>query len=258
MRFFVLAVVLSTLLGQSGGEPSFQSVSIKPNTNSVRRAVLVRVEPGGRLHTSDSPLVLLIKNAYGVQDYQVIGGPSWINTDGYDIEAKPEEAADQKQVWLMLRIVLAERFKLAFHRETRELAGYSLSAAKGGLKLPEAKEDGSGVVAVRPGPRLEGGRVRMSELARALSRLLGRPVVDGTGFAGEFDVHVEFTPDESTIGMVGAGGPRDPGGFAPPPADPNRPPILVALQEQLGLKLTTVKTPVEVLVIDRVERPDAN
>jgi uncharacterized protein (TIGR03435 family) len=201
--------------------------------------------------------MLLIKNAYGVQDYQVIGGPSWINTDGYDIEAKPEASADQKQVWLMLRSALAERFKLVFHRETRELPSYSLSPAKNGLKLPEPTE-GEGFVAVRPGPRLEGGKARMGALVTALSRLLGRPVVDSTGFAGEFDVHVEFTPDESTIGLLGSGGPRDPGGFAVRPTDPDRPSILVALQEQLGLKLTTVKTPVEVLVIDHVERPDAN
>ena len=82
----------------------------------------------------------------------------------------------------------------------------------------------AGFVAVRPGPRLDGGRVRMSELARALSRLLGRPVVDSTGFAGEFDVHVEFTPDESTVGTIGLGGPRDPGGLRlQPPILTSRP-----------------------------------
>jgi uncharacterized protein (TIGR03435 family) len=269
MRFPALVLVLP-LLGQSSGDPAFPSVSIKPNTNTVRRRILVRVEPGGRLITVDSPLVLLIKNAYGVEDFQVIGGPSWINTDGYDVEAKPEMQADQKQVWLMLRSLLAQRFKLQVHRETRELPGYALTVAKNGLKLPQP-EDGvcatggskgllpeCGAVVVRPGPRLEGGKVRMSELTRALSRLLVRPVVDGTGFAGEFDVHVDFTPDESTIGLIGAGGPRDPGGFAARPTDPNRPPILLALQDQLGLKLNAAKAAVEVLVIDHVERPDAN
>jgi uncharacterized protein (TIGR03435 family) len=98
----------------------------------------------------------------------------------------------------------------------------------------------------------------MAALVKTLSMVFGRPVVDQTGFDGEFDVGVDFTPDESTVGLVGSGGPRDPGGFSAPAPDPNRPPLLIALQEQLGLKLVAARTPVEVLVIDHVERPTAN
>ena len=97
----------------------------------------------------------------------------------------------------------------------------------------------------------------MSELVRILAMVLGSPVLDKTEFTGEFEVHLEFTPDESTAGLPGSGGPRDPGG--PRLAtDPSRPSISAALQEQLGLKLASAKGPVEVLVIDHVERPTAN
>jgi len=98
----------------------------------------------------------------------------------------------------------------------------------------------------------------MATLVKRLSMIVGRPVVDQTGFDGEFDLAVDFTPDETTIGLVGSGGPRDPGGFAPPSPDPNRPPLLIALQEQLGLKLVSARNPVEILIIDHVERPGAN
>ena len=104
---------------------------------------------------------------------------------------------------------------------------------------------------------MEGGKIPMPELTRILAMVMGRPVVDHTGLTGEFEVHLEFTPDESTMGLPGAGGPGDPGG--PPLAtDPGRPNIFAALQEQLGLKLSPAKGPVDVLVIDHVERPTAN
>jgi uncharacterized protein (TIGR03435 family) len=109
--------------------------------------------------------------------------------------------------------------------------------------------------------QMQGGKVLMPELVRVLALVLGREVSDRTVFTGEFDVHLEFTPDESTRGLMGPGGPGDPGsdpGGPPLATDPGRPNIFAALQEQLGLKLTSAKGPVEVLVIDHVERPNAN
>jgi uncharacterized protein (TIGR03435 family) len=105
---------------------------------------------------------------------------------------------------------------------------------------------------------LEGKEVSMAELVRILAMVLGWPVLNRTGFAGQLDVRVDFSPDESILGLVGAGGPRDPGGFTPPVADPDKPNIFAALQQQLGLRLGASKGPVEVLVIEHVERSAAN
>jgi uncharacterized protein (TIGR03435 family) len=126
MRLAALLVLSQCLPGQ----PAFQVASIKPNTAPVRRAMLLRIEPGGRLTTSDTPLALLIRDAYRVEDFQIVGGPAWVNSDGYDIEARPEEKADQPQVWHMLQSLLTERFKLAVRRETRTMPGYAITAAR--------------------------------------------------------------------------------------------------------------------------------
>src|SRR5207248_2104667 len=115
------------------------------------RGMIIRPQPGGRLTTENAPLVLLIQNAYSVQAFQIAGGPEWVNTAGYDIEAKPEGNTDRKQMWLMVQTLLADRFKLAMHRETRELPVYTLTAGKGGLKLPPPKE-GSCIAPVTGAP----------------------------------------------------------------------------------------------------------
>jgi uncharacterized protein (TIGR03435 family) len=268
------------VFGQQGARPEFQVASIKPNTAVGARSMGVRALPGGRLTALNAPLMMLIQNAYEVQASQVVGGPAWINSEGYDIEAKPEDATDRKRMWLMLQTLLADRFKLALHRETRELPVYALTVTRSGLKQPPPKavscvtidpnappQPGAalgfpcGRIGVRGSPsgllQMEGGKIPMAEMTRTLAMIMGRQVLDHTDFTGELEVHLEFSPDEATMGLPGAGGPGDPGG--PPLAtDPNRPNIFAALQEQLGLKLSPAKGPVEVLVIDHVERPTAN
>jgi uncharacterized protein (TIGR03435 family) len=266
------------LYAQSDAHPAFQVASIKLNPARGQRAMYVSPQPGGRMTAVSAPLLLLIQNAYAVHSFQVVGGPSWINSEGYDIEAKPEGETTRKQMWLMLQTLLADRFKLVLHRETRELPLYTLTQLKGGLKQAPAKEGGclsidqdappprpgSGppcgkvqISMTQAGIRMQGGKVTMAEFIRILAIALGRPVLDKTDFAGEFDVDLDFTPDESTAGLPGARGPRDPGGPSIP-TDPSRPTILAALQEQLGLKLSSGKGPVEVLAIDHVERPTEN
>jgi hypothetical protein len=121
-RWTILLVVAAfTTFGQQAARPEFQVASIKPNTAVGARGMGVRALPGGRLTTTNAPLMMLIQNAYSVQASQVVGGPSWINSDGYDIEAKPESNTDREHMWLMLQSLLADRFKLTLHRETREL-----------------------------------------------------------------------------------------------------------------------------------------
>ena len=136
----LVAAAAHGLLAQSAGAPRFAVATVKrnPSTEVLTMAVPMGVgyRPGGRLVAGNVPVAMLIQRAYSVQGFQVVGGPSWINTDGYDIEAKPEGSTDQKQMWLMLQTLLADRFKLAMHRETRDLPVWDLQTVKGGAKLP--------------------------------------------------------------------------------------------------------------------------
>ena len=280
------------LFGQSDEHPAFAVASIKPNPNNwsepTHHPMGVGYRPGGRLSATNASLKLLIQFAYAdhalphwlpLPASQVVGGPAWVDSPGYDIEAKPEGNTDAKHAWLMLQTLLADRFKLALHRETRELPVYDLTAVKSGPKLPAAKE--AGCVSFPPGtpPRpvpgkvdcgyvsgpfseytpgllnIRGRKVHIADLIRELALVMDRPVLDKTGFTGEFDLNLSFRADEA---LLGSGfWPGDPGGTRPP-TDPNLPNVFAALEEQLGLKLVAAKGPVEVLVIDHAERPTAN
>jgi uncharacterized protein (TIGR03435 family) len=229
----------------------------------------------------NASLMLLIQFAYAARDNpmnghwlpllasQVVGGPAWINSEGYDIDAKPAANTDPKQIWLMWQTLLADRFKLRLQRETRDLPIYDLTVAKGGPRLPAAKP--AGCVSFPPGtpPRhvpgkvdcgyvsgpgsqpgccvIRGRKVHVADLVRELASILDRPVLDKTGYTGEFDLDLSFTPDEALKGFP-----------IKPPTYPSLPNIFAALEEQLGLKLTSAKGPVEVLVIDHAERPATN
>ena len=258
--------------------PTFEVASTK---SSREQTSLMAVRPlPGRL-IADASLRLLIRNAYAVQPYQIVGGPDWTNSDRYAIEAKADGNASRGEMFLMLQALLEDRFQLKTHRETRELPAYALVSARGGLKLPPPKEGGCvspaldappdwsegrmmppgqgqlalvkcGSVSVGlgiPSARMHGGKIPMAEFIRALSAIVGRTVIDKTGFTGLFDVRLDFLPDETTVAMP------------PPPPDVAAslaslsPSILTALQEQLGLRLVSTKGPVEVLVIDSVARP---
>jgi uncharacterized protein (TIGR03435 family) len=205
-----------------------------------------------------------------------VGGPAWIDSEGYNIEAKPEANTDQKRAWLMLQTLLADRFRLTLHRETRELPVYDLTARNSGIKLPAPKE--ANCVSFQPGMtprsipgsvdcgyaplllsptglRMNGRKLHMADLIRELALTLGRPVMDKTGFTGEFDLNLNYTDDALTKSPVSAA-PDDPAGNRVP-AEPNLSIVFAAMQ-QLGLKLEPAKGPVEVLVVDHAERPTAN
>jgi uncharacterized protein (TIGR03435 family) len=206
----------------------------------------------------------------------VIGGPAWIDSDGYDIEAKPESNTDQKHAWPMLQTLLADRFRLTLHRETRELPVYNLTAKKSGLKLPPAKD--TACLSFPPGTtpqpmpgtsdcgyaplflsstelRIEGRKLHIVDLVRDLARALGQPVLDKTGFTGEFDIDLNYT-DEDVMKSPSSAAPDDAGGNRLT-ASPNLS-IIFAAMDQLGLKLQPTKGPVEVLVVDHAERPTPN
>jgi bla regulator protein BlaR1 len=222
--------------------PSFEVASLKPSGPNDR--LMYRLEPGGRYLATGLTLKLLIANAYGVPELRISGGPGWRDSDKFNLEAKvgiqlPPWPDSQKQLSLMLQSLLEERFKLALHRETREEPVYELVAAKAGVKLKTAKADES------PGFQMDNGRIHsmavpLDFLATNLAYLLGRTVIDKTGLAGKYSFTVTYMPDDAA------------------PADTDGPSLFTALQDQLGLKLESSKGPVELLVIDRVEKPDAN
>jgi uncharacterized protein (TIGR03435 family) len=270
----LIAVAACGVFGQSADLPRFAVASVKPDPPSALRHTLLP-PVGGRLSTRLAPLRLLIEGAYGVQSFQIYGGPDWMNSAGYAIEAKAEGDPTQSQIWLMLQSVLLDRFRLKVHRETKVLPLYALTAAKSGLKLPKPTEGGCietapvkgqrppdpcgyATVAFEPakGLEVEGRQLSMADLIKQLSAILQRPIVDQTGFLGKFDVNLRFAYDQEVT--VGIGNPwlqSNPG----QPGDPEgSPSIMTALQQQLGVKLESTKGPVEILVIDRAERPTEN
>ncbi len=235
---------------------SFEVASIKPNVSGAGNRT-VRPSPG-RFSIFNLTLKDLVMFAY----FQVFGGPGWITADQYDIEAKAEGNPDQNQMRLMLQALLQDRFKLALRHDTKELPIYELTVAKGGFKLQPQKpgdcikydpdnppgpghknSDFSGNLSNGSGS-FDGTSASMADLATMFSYTVGRKVVDKTGIAGQFRVHLTFAPDEVA---GGAAAPADAG-----------PSFFTALQEQIGLKLESAKGPVEVLVIDSVEKPSEN
>jgi uncharacterized protein (TIGR03435 family) len=213
--------------------------------------------------------------AYWVQDFQVLGGPAWTNSERYNVEAKsegnPAFNRDVRSLQLRrLQTLLRDRFKQALHRETKELPIYQLTVAKGGPKLqpPTCIQREPGDLKIEPGKTMmdycgfggfsgrggyQASNASMAELAEALAVPLGRIVIDQTGITGRFRIQLTFTPDATVPFPDAPGGPTD----AAATADLG-PSIFTAIQEQLELKLESSKGPVEVLVIDHVERPSEN
>ena len=224
---------------------------------------------------SNVALQLVLRESLGIEDSRILGGPDWVKTGRFDIEAKVDAADAPKLDNLpfderrkMLLPVLADRFGLKFHHETRELPTYALVVAKGGLKMKEAKPgdtypngvkgpDGqsrAGMMMMGRG-NLTGQAVPITNLVTMLSnQRLGRPLYDKTGLAGNYDFDLHWTPDDAPP-MAGGAQAGSPGSDAA--TDPG-PSLFTALQEQLGLRLDPQKGPVDVVVIDHIEQPSAN
>jgi bla regulator protein blaR1 len=260
--------------------PVYDVASIKPN-KSADNIFRLMYSPDG-LSGSGVTLHMLIRNAYQVEDNQILGAPAWLNSERYDVEAKMESSVAEEMRKLsddqrrterqqMLQGLLADRFKLTIRRETKELPVYALTIGKNGPKLREAKPgdtypngikgpDGVGRAGfMRMGRgELTAQGLSVSSVVRLLSQQLGRTVIDKTGLTGNYDFTLKWTPDESQGGMLrGPEGSRPQTESAPEP-DSAGPSIFTAIQEQLGLKLESQKGPVEVLIIDHVEKPSEN
>jgi uncharacterized protein (TIGR03435 family) len=252
MRKLLLdAMAMMVLAGsmQAQAAPEFEVASVKPVAGEVpNHPVGLRIHHG-TLNVDDGRLRQIIGLAYGIQRVNVQGGPNWLDTEKYNIVAKAGSVdASPEQIKAMLQTLLAERFKLVLHRETKELPVYTLLVGKNGSKLQEAKEEEKGSSSVTPTPRglqMIYQKVAMPLLINTLANMLGSPVLDRTGLTGRYDFTLEWSPDSFQ---------RPGNGVAAEPW----PDIFAALQEQLGLRLEKKKGPVEVLIVDHAEKASEN
>jgi uncharacterized protein (TIGR03435 family) len=248
--------------------PTFEVATVKPSAPGGMM-VMTKATPDG-MQIRNAPLIMIIRQATDMlnsNDDQILGAPSWIKTERYDIDAKVEEADVPKVAGLsrverneMMRPVLVDRFHFAAHLETRELPVYELVVAKGGSRLKKAtpgdaylnglKDDqgrsAPGMMRVGFGT-LDCQAIPIANLLETLTQLTGRTVVDRTGLTGKYDVQLRWTPEGSR-----------PAPQADGTAEESDVDFFTAVQEQLGLTFRSAKGPVDVLVVDHIEKPSEN
>lgn len=246
LRIFLFTALL--LLGapvavpggaQSG--PAFDVVSLRRNIRGGDASIDLN---RGKLTMNNASLRTLIRSGYDIQNFQFAGGPSWLDSETYDVLATVDDRAEMSrdEYRAMIRAFLADRFQLKVHWETRQGDVYALVVAKNGPKLKVAadpsKEPGLDTNIAGHLGRMVGTNAPVFYLSTVLGNKLSRPVVDKTGLQGKYDWTLVWDPD--------------------PGPDSTEPSIFTAVQEQLGLKLDAQKGPVQTLVIDSVERPSEN
>jgi uncharacterized protein (TIGR03435 family) len=250
---------------------AFDVVSIKQYGRNDRM-IRIGTTPDG-VSVRGMPMHMIVREAFGVTNDQLLGEPDWVGSNRYDFDAKvsPDDAPRLKQLsqterFAMLLPVLEDRCQLKFHHETRELNVYTLVTARSGPKLQPSRPAGD---TAGPGPAgqpklpanadptgmlFTGHAVTMASIARMISRAVGSPVIDKTGLTGKYDYTLSFAPDESLRASLPSAGI----GNGAPPQESDGPSIFTALQEQLGLKLEAHKEPMDVIVIDHIEQPAEN
>jgi uncharacterized protein (TIGR03435 family) len=244
--FIILALLGGSAFGQ---QPEIEVVSVKPS-DPARTAMWNHFSPG-LYNYAGYTLQSLIQDTYHVRDYQVLNAAGWLRSERWDIDLKTTAPANFQQRDKLFETILADRFQLRFHRETRMMPVYSLVVARGGPKLKAPQDDKP--QGTRYGDMIVGTKYDIRQLASDLSGNLNIPVVDKTGLTGIYDIDLKWTPDPARKDFGDVHAPTD-----PPPLDPNRPEVFTAIKEQLGLELKAEKGPVEVIVIDQAERPSAN
>ncbi|HEY2383982.1 MAG TPA: TIGR03435 family protein [Terriglobia bacterium] len=301
MKRAALTLILGIAIAAQAQNPSFEVASIKPNNSRAGGPEEImlgchgtdshsqeNIVPMGRCVVRHEPLRLVIALAYDVPpafmipyDGKILSGPDWINSDVYNFDAKAEGPATEAQLKLMLQTLLAERFNLKLHRETKELPVYALVTTRNPLKFQPAPKDrecegqsrsdhryelGSRNIAgqchgfVPENGQMSGRSVDMSDVAEMLSRWAGRVVIDRTEIKGLFDVQLPRMASANVPLGGGGAGARE---GAPGPAVEGRfsrdsIPTVFAAVEQFGLKLESSKGPVEVLVVDNIQKPTEN
>jgi uncharacterized protein (TIGR03435 family) len=292
-RLLVSAAVCllpAVLLAQTESQPSFDIVSIKPNRTN-QGIPLVVFQPGGRMIAGNVNIRQVILVAYGIDNLQLVNAPDWTTSERFAIEARTSDATPTSTIRLMLRSMLADRFSLVTHSERRDLPIVALTMARTDKRPgPKLRPSGPECAPIRPpegipmppppppppasaanaapiriiletdeplrrrcGSMVAPGwmsarNITMQEFTRPLSQVLRRPVIDETGLEGEFDYDVIFSPEGLGGALVGA----------PPASVSDAPSLETALRDDLGLRLESRRGPVDVLVVDRIERPTEN
>jgi uncharacterized protein (TIGR03435 family) len=255
--FFAIAILCVRARAQAATAPQvFDVASIHiNNTETDDRHHIVNDPVDSHFHTVNLALRDLIQFAYGLPDSQILGGPAWIDSIMFDIDAKSDPVVDaqlralpteqaRRQKQLMVQALMADRFQLKIHQETRQLPVYALVVTTDGPRFKLSKISGTTIDTGRTRLHIAGSDDTISVLARELAQVLGRVVLNQTGLSGRYDLSLRWTPDDAA---------------ALASSSPDAPPgIFIAIQEQLGLKLESTKAPVPVLVIDSVEKPSPN
>jgi uncharacterized protein (TIGR03435 family) len=232
--------------------PAFEVVTIKLSRPDDQRLPTIQIQ-NRRLLTWNKSVMNLITFAYSIEPSEVVNGPDWLDTK-YDIVAQPNgEGQPSQQQWqIMLQKLLADRFKLSFHRVPKEVSIYALTVTKNGPKLTASAGDPKGPpnLAMPARGRFRLRNATMADLVGELRGTLDRPVVDKTGISGRYDIALNWTVDDFQAARFS--------GFPAPLDHTEVPDLFTAIQEQLGLRLESTKGSVEVMVIDHVERPTEN
>ncbi len=239
-RLVVMCILGITVLDAQAEAPAFEVASVKPNRSGSGNSSMNGSQ--GRIAFENESLKQLIEQAYDVRDFS-FSGPNWLDTERFDVVAKPPEGTTPKQFMPMLQTLLMERFKLAVHRKKEERSGYALVLAKGGSRLERATAGAPGSLNSSTSSgrgMMKATATSMAGFADMLARELDQPVQDLTGLAGSYNLKLDWAPDSSVSqsGIDSSAGPS----------------LFTALQEQLGLKLRAQKVSVDVLVVDSAEK----
>src|SRR5579871_866734 len=268
MKFLLAQVALLAFCDVHAQTPvaplRFEVASVKPS-DPTAQGMYLRPQPNG-LRIEGATLKNLIAIAYDVREFIVSGGPGWVGSDRFDIDARVESAPSGKpgqtdqaklptssqKMRECLKTLLAERFELAIHSVTKEETVYALVLARNGPRLSEAKPESKALIRGRKG-LITGQAVPIQMLALNLANSMDRTVLDRTGLTGKYDFKLEWNPE---AGQGSSAAQADSGTTADP--DTRGPSLFAAVQEQLGLRLETQKAPVETLLVDHVARPSVN
>jgi uncharacterized protein (TIGR03435 family) len=239
MRLACLALACVFLLN-AADDPAFEVASVKPNKSLSGNSGINTTDI--RFTTENVNLKQLILRAYDLRDTQLSGGPSWMDSLGWDIAAKAEKELPKGRegdlaMRAMVRSLLTERFQLKFHKETKEQGVYALTVGKNGTKLTPSASQDTGSHVSSSNSKLDEKNTSVSQLTEWLGNHLHKIVIDDTGLTDRYDFTIEFAPERG---------------------ESDKPDLLVAIQEQLGLKIDSRKSQVDIYVVDSAEKPGEN